>query len=82
MTYNMTIQNKGPLPISYIYKVGNETLIAGSLHNDRPIHCDVIMIGATQTGQILVHCTQQDYIVTPSPDLEIVFAGKQPTSDE
>lgn len=81
MTYNMTIQNKGALPISYVYKVGNETILAGSLFQDRPIHCDVLMIGATPTGQILVHCTKQDYIIMPSPDLEIVFAGKQPTSD-
>jgi len=70
MTYNLTITNKGALPIPYITKVG-EALAVDALYSKKELMCDALFIGATPQKQLLVHCTTVDYVFDPSPDLEI-----------
>jgi hypothetical protein len=73
MTYNLTIHNKGALPIPYLSRVGEHDPIVDGLFKDRPLHVDALFIGATSSNQMLIHCTKQDIIIDPSPDLEIRF---------
>jgi hypothetical protein len=83
MNYNIKVSNRGPLPIPYITRVGDQ-VVAGSLFKDKEIHCDALFIGATPQHQLLVHCTKCDYIFEPSSELEINLCAtttqKQPSS--
>jgi hypothetical protein len=79
MTYNITVKNKGALPIPYITKCG-EQMAVDSLYSKKDLFCDALFIGATGSKQLLIHCTTVDYIVDPTPDLEIEFHVKEPVS--
>jgi len=80
MTYNLTIKNKGTLPIPYITKCG-EAMAVDQLYPHKELFCDSLFIGATGQRQLLIHCTKIDYIIEPSPDVEInIHATPKPVS--
>jgi len=80
MTYNIIVKNRGALPIPYITKCG-EAMGVDALYSKKELFCDALFIGATGQKQLLIHCTTVDYIIDPSPDLEInLNATKKPVS--